>query len=747
MDEVDYSQAQRVELKRHQRSQELLDRCNYAGEKVRMGFISPEEHNWLAGNEDVVFDVLPSFEMLRSVNHVERDPQGPLPGYDVTSIATDTTTMTSTPTETDNTPSLTTALTSPSIRNSLSWEDEMDTMHIMQAMDNVHKLPTMPTDPKLTVEVHVTKCLPLPGVKPTPESMLKEYTSGDAVHGYVVISNQSDKPIKFQMFNMSLKGTVSVVDTATKKMHSKRFLNMVDMNATWTYGCISPSTNVRYEPGTTDWDGCCIGFNNDRILEPRTKYKKFFYFKVPYTLLDNTCRHQQQLHNLLPPSFGIDKYAMKGKYSRITVDKTLHYGHNGTRGSPVLTNDLSNGNKSVNYSVNATLIGIQPLTNEDNNNNNHYPTLAVMKSAEYALRFIPFGFNVSLFSSVGQLKSLKQLVEASFNNAKRCLKMNQQGVTPDEIHAIDQAFKRQQLLSSSDINDGARDEKKIFPLKSSRMDNLSPNGLKVETHIKYHERQKKSLFTKSKQSLSESGDINIVTTVPQDGLPYVSPSLIRKVNKVDKLNATGLQNIDTLNTTLSKADKKVLNTLELNMSFKPSDMTTNTPELTQIESSLVVMNVYSTSAIPIKLSSDVVINDGITAIQTAFKEYSEQLDLLKVEMHEQGLNIDQYVAPETQQDIIAMREIKGDMFTLPVLKNKLVSSSPWTKKDNGEEYTRTIKLSLEYHDDIIETLVTNFQTCLLSRLYCIRLKFKFKNCDATGEVDVPIRLRWFDENS
>jgi hypothetical protein len=116
---------------------------------------------------------------------------------------------------------------------------------------------------------------------------------------------------------------------------------MLDMNASWIFGWVSPSTNIRYKSGTKDWDGCVLEFDNRSILEPNTNYKKFFFFKVPYTILDNTCRHQQELHTLLPPSFGIDRYTNCGELSTITVNSTFHYGHNGTHVSPILKKDLS----------------------------------------------------------------------------------------------------------------------------------------------------------------------------------------------------------------------------------------------------------------------------------------------------------------------------------------------------------------------------------------------------------------------
>jgi hypothetical protein len=599
----------------------------------------------------------------------------------------------------------------------------------------------MPVHPHVTIDIHITKSAPQPLEKSEPESTLKEYTSGDAVHGYVIVSNDSSEPFPFQMFNMTLEGRTSVVDTTTRKIQYKRFLNMVDMNASWTFGSISPSTNVLYEVGMKDWDGCIIGFNNERILEPKTKYKKFFYFKVPYTLLDNTCRHQQELHTLLPPSFGIDRYINKGKYSNVSINPALHYGHDGTRGSPVLTKDLSSGNLSVSYCVNAILIGSHPTLRDENGQ----PELAVMRSEQYALRFIPFGFTVSLFSSRRALETLKRVVQSSFNNAERFLKLNEEG-SEDEVNKLDYDIKMQQLHISEWIKQ--RDEKctQSFPLRNEK--SATSDFSKIETTMAYSSQRQKSLFGKPKK-LKESGLIHITTHVPKDGLAYVSPPLIRKANQISKLNELGTQNIDSLTNSLSMNEKKKLKDLEFQLKFSPSDMSSAQlpPEVSQITSSLLVANTYSKSAIPIKLSSDILLgqNGGLQEMKSEFAKYSETLDQLRHRFLEKGFDITKFVDGSIQEDIIAMKEMKSDMFKLSVLKYKLDQSGQWSNK-NGK-WVKDIKLSLDYQDNITETLVPNFQTCLLSRIYCIQVDFKFKQCSQIVSVRVPIRLRWFDNDS
>lgn len=739
-DHIDYTQANAHEHRRLQRSQELIQTAKYSRNKVRTGFISDEEFKEFQG-QDVVFDVLPSFEMYQTVQNRAQVFLGPSPDYFGSEMGAERSDISASTSTTPRTTSESTISPAPTARESISSystvsSHPMDRMTglVRNVVDNTHKLPNMPIHPKVTVEIHVTKSVPIPGEKPEKESMLKEYTSGDGVYGYVIIANQSNERVAFDMFNIRLEGVTSVVDTQTKKIYNKRFLNMLDMNASWTFACISPSNNVRYEPFMIDWDGSTIGISNERILEPKTNYKKFFYFKVPYTLLDNSCRHQQELHTLLPPSFGINRYNDKGKNANITINPALHYGHNGTRGSPVLTKDLSNGSLSVNYSIHASLIGSHPNLRDEFGESE----LAVMRTEQHALRFIPFGFSMSLFSSRKALDTLKRVIESSFLNAERFLKL-QQELTVEEVTRLDMAIKEQQLQIGEWQRQYGEKDAHSFPLRNDKM--AAPDFSKIETSVAFVGSER-SLF--GRKPSSEGGMVHITTRVPKDGLQYVSPPLIRRVNQVSTLNETGMQNIDTLTNTLSMNEKRVLTDLDFELQFKPSTLTKNAPEISLIKSSLLAVNIYSNSAIPIKLSSDILLGrgDGLKEMKTEFSEYYEKMQSLAQVFKEKGHDLSRYVDRSTQEDIKAMKEMKSDVFTLNVLKNKLAETSSWKKGEEG--WTKRIKLSLEYHDDITETLVPNFQTCLLTRLYCIQVDFKFRHCEEVAQVRVPIRLRWFD---
>jgi hypothetical protein len=203
-DKVDYTQANAAESGRSERS----ETAKYSRDKVRTEFITDEEYTEFKG-QDIVFDVLPSFEMYQSVqNRSECIATSHPPDYFGA-----TTCSPSSPSLNPSTISFASASHS---RNSVSSHSIASTplenvfsplgTMVRNVVDNVHKLPSVPVNPSVTVKIHITKSEPQPLERPEAEHILKEHISGDAVHGYVIISNQSSEPVPFHMFNITLEG-------------------------------------------------------------------------------------------------------------------------------------------------------------------------------------------------------------------------------------------------------------------------------------------------------------------------------------------------------------------------------------------------------------------------------------------------------------------------------------------------------------------------------------------------------------
>jgi hypothetical protein len=373
--------------------------------------------------------------------------------------------------------------------------------------------------------------------------------------------------------------------------------------------------------------------------------------------------------------------------------------------------------------------------------------LYVISEDEYALRFIPFGFGVSLFSSKRAIEQLKRLVEQSFKTAERSLKLLQEG-QEHEVCMLDNQIKMEQLRLS---NRGNASDSSLtnFPLRNEN--SATPDISKIETALTYVQDSKNRLLSKftsnNKSMANSSGFLSITTELPKDGLPYISPSLIRRTNEVSKLTSLGYENLEGMKNVLSQNEKKKLADLQINLKFLPSDNNKNSsnggfPGISSVTAKLLVLNVYSSGSIPIKLSSDVCQPHIFKNLTVDFIKYHEKIEELTEQFKEIGTDIKKVISPDIIADIKAMKNLKNESFLLPTFNSTVSEETEWEKSEDGS-YSRKLKIGLEFKDNITETLIPNFQTCIMSRYYFIQINFNFKN-NTSAILRVPIRLRQFD---
>ncbi|KAH3672045.1 hypothetical protein WICMUC_004492 [Wickerhamomyces mucosus] len=737
IDDIDYSTAVLKESQRRKQSEEFikLNKLQHLNNpKFSNGDFVDDKTFDIDDQQfrnNTTFDVLPSFEMYHSLQF--SNPRESLDNSSLRDFPPDYNYDDITPGESIRSDSIVTNVCPSLISSSNTTVNQSQSQSQSQSqpnseffdkniIDNYHKLPQLNTS-EIEISINVTKNLPQLNCKTDPESSLKEYTSGDIVHGYVTIKNKSSKEIPFNMFYVTLEGTVSVIDVKNKKQMMKKFLSMVDLSASWSYACISSSAiNQDYCAGELDHEGYQFGLRNDRILKPNGKYKKFFTFKFPYRLLDNNCRHSQQYHLLLPPSFGFNRLYKQGKYNHMMIDPILNYGVYG-KGSPILTNDLSNDTLSINYSINGVMIA------EDQRDNF---ALKVLKHQEYFLRFIPFGFGESLFSSKTLLTDFKKIIESNLRN---CKEFWENPSLEDYEH-----LKFQQLQS--------RNNHISFPLRN---ENDIPN--EVSKIYKFSSSQSHSLFKKSSSNCCINGLITITSNIPKDGLPYIAPNLIQKINNKSKLNDLGKENINNMLETLTLNEKKILTEINLKLNFQPSNNNFKIdlkkfPKISNIDIDLLVLNIFSSGNIPIKLSSDIflsqndhsededILHDFKQRFSTYIKDYKEY----KERFDDAGLSIDKYFDVNLVKDLNAIDNLDFDLFRLKNPFKVKFEQSQWSIED----LSKSVKIDLNLLNNIKETLIPNFQNCLISRFYFLKIIIKFQGGNETN-LKIPIRLRKFDE--
>lgn len=167
-------------------------------------------------------------------------------------------------------------------------------------LDIHHKLKSK-TNSSLSMSMHFTKNTGKLGVMPTfIDANTYEYTTGDHIHGFVIVENTSHIPIPFSTFYVLFEGNIlnhsGIFSPRKKVTNTNNFLQSIDLCASSSYdneGCsvIDPI------------DNSSLTFGENQLLYPGIKYKRFFSFKVPQHLLDSNCNQETlNCHHQLPPS-------------------------------------------------------------------------------------------------------------------------------------------------------------------------------------------------------------------------------------------------------------------------------------------------------------------------------------------------------------------------------------------------------------------------------------------------------------
>lgn len=449
-------------------------------------------------------------------------------------------------------------------------------------LDNIDRLPKLNTSP-IDIQIYVTKKVPQPHQANELETRLKEYTSGDFVNGYIVITNKSDAPVDFGLFIVTLEGTIKATERDPhmnvlnvhrfKKVLMKKFLKMYDLNASYGYTYVPSSAGIEYEAYIEDdFDGCSIGLPTERILQPNVKYKKFFTFKFPDKLLDNNCINNILPHNLPPPSYGLDRTSFNNRGDTVQLNKALGYGFLGVRGTPLLTRDYAFDDLSISYTIEAKFIDKldaddqrHPLSHNEINDPNSNENYVISRSNQYFLRFIPdlkeqleyynqgidlytstfgsLGIDGKMFQNFTQLKTwkaindLNQLIENEID-----MRLSREELTEEELkHKNLLVYTKQVTASSySQLESKERIARQLYYDRSESEEDepfYYQDKLMIGTPVPI------SVFGKKKKkilsSLVKIGELRLYVKVPNKTLPYASPKLLMKYN-----NGSGVANDD-----------------------------------------------------------------------------------------------------------------------------------------------------------------------------------------------------------
>ncbi|EAZ63488.2 ubiquitination pathway protein [Scheffersomyces stipitis CBS 6054] len=535
-------------------------------------------------------------------------------------------------------------------------------------LDNIDRLPKLTNSP-IDIAIYVTKSVPQPHHKNELETRLKEYTSGDMVNGYIIITNNSNKPVDFGLFTVSLEGTIKATERNThaeaneahkyNKILMKKFLKMYDFNASYGYTDVPNSAGIEYEAFSIDAsDGCVIGLPNERVLKPSTKYKKFFTFRFPNRLLDNSCIHSILPHILPPPSMGVDSTCFYNRGQSIQMNKALGYGFLNIRGTPLLTKDYSFEDVSVSYTIEAKFIDRidgkeqhNELSEREINDPNSEADYAISKSSQYFLRFIP------------DLKEQFQYYNTSFHYTPESYENS--GIDGklflDYLHLSTWRFVNLQnyqlekeindRLARQDLTQEEIKNKNLMSINSettsSHMEMLLTRSQSIEEQISSKERMigtkiPVDVYGKKKKmilsSLIKIGESKIYVKVPDKVIPYTAPKLLQKYNSGTNEEGTrsntlspvtsspGLAPVTSALTPIgsrsddlrpisstssnhivdlyNRDDNELIQSLDVCIEFDSLDNSTKPPHISHIDTNVVFWSYYTEYPLPIELGYD-----------------------------------------------------------------------------------------------------------------------------------------------
>lgn len=699
-------------------------------------------------DEEIVNNILPSYEMFRAtisktLRPSNEDYRIEPPMYEMTPVNSG-----------NNTPLCLSAVVSPTeeqfgeyfpeIDNEFNeenikiWEDTI--------LANVHNIPNLakvdnPVSHHLNIQTFVTKEVCQKGIKPEIiDPTLYEFKQGDFIHGYVTFVNTSDTPISFEMVYVVFEGLIvtlennhGYIDTERRRTTFK-FLNMLDLFASWSFSNINRLVTDDGDPydwceGETDpLDNTVLAMDLQRLFMPGVTYKRYFTFRIPEKLLDDTCEfHDISSHTQVPPSFGVPRFSIPPSQLLANKDYQIQ--------------DLALVDSSISYSVSARVIGkasdYKYYTPKDQ--------YVVANEDGKFIRVVPkvnplLDYNQSLVNQESELffKAFVDSIKEKINLGQELIRLpsDRRGdfiaLTPTSSRSS-RSTKTRQLYDLADC--AIKDSLK----KVSKREN--------ENAYQYLGAYKKKFLTGSFKTL---GIISLSTPKQEYRIDYVPPPKFQTRNNY--------------NTTIK---------IPMDLSYFVEGDSRIVPEVKSIHSELIALTLRTQKHyIPINITHDLCFSDQEidtkkkdaatfdTIVITQFRDYLKDIthlvkkignDLIKLEtqmfrdiksLATMSSKYKHLVINDSNIQIVSKSDTGHGVY------NKL-NSMPWKQEKIDDKrilYSKKFDLQLDLKDYHIKgseklneqvTLVPSFQTCIMARLYYTRIIMKLTNGDSLF-LHVPI---------
>jgi hypothetical protein len=633
-----------------------------------------------------------------------------------------------------------------------NWQETiLDNTHLLKNLTETNN----PNSNAISIKIHFTKDICQVGKKQVEiDPSLFEYKQGDYLNGYVVIKNDSDTPIPFEMFYLVFEGTMKIFDSKSGKFkHSRNFLQMFDFSGSWNDGhinrLITEFENPYECPDVRDsLDGSFLSFANHKEIMPNRLYKRFFTFKIPNFLLDTECNeHNLSTHVQLPPSMGCP-----------TVEKL------GRHKAPV--KDFSMQDSAITYGVLARFVGRKSKYNVDKSLfksddailvNSKGDEFLILKEEYNFVRILQQSHILSKSEQAMKYVETKLLYDNLTNRVREKIEFGKQLRDTLENQDFDTSIDMTRRFSDTDLELSKRRQ----DYQSGTRDIKHNPAIKNEYSFNYL--LKKKFFS---GSVKEIGTLQICTPKKEYPVKYIPPKQFRLKPITDD---------DTKSWTLDIP-------LDLTYSFphlnERGDIK-KIPHVKSIFADLVVLTVKSDKyPIPVEFHHDIIYQPSRNKAQptTAFRDTDtfennvvKPMQSLSNDLYHIAKELGENFKMEKQlvDDIKAIcqlqskannlwicdAKIKTDTETV-ALSPKAFNSIPWERKGNSQ-YSKRLNLVLNLESAVLKTLgssktlskaydsfclVPNFQYCRMARLYFIRLSIGLSNNEIV-HIKLPVSIQ------
>lgn len=646
-------------------------------------------------------------------------------------------------------------------------------------LDNVHKLTNLTYFNKevsnaVKISIQFTKEVGELGKEPILiDSRLHEYKQGDLINGFVLITNESNEPIPFDMFYVLFEGNLTVANTLDvndrKPSKVERFLQMFDFSASWNHAyinrLITEYANAYECPLITDsYDDTKMGFSNRKLL-PGVTYKRFFTFKIPENLLDSECGHSLLDHTQIPPSLG---------KSRSEDYVNLTYKPDATK-----TKSLSFIDTSISYGVQARFIGRASKYNVNQSKKND-PVLINSKGDEYVilketnrfLRIVPQVRYLTPNQKAIKRKGSQILYKNLINRCKEKIKIGHELIQSIEANKMDNAIDLINKLSSQAPSDHVKFNQLYQPTSGAECKRDLIDQFSEQNYNLISPYTKRSI----RGSITPIGTLQVSTPKLEYILKYITPVEYRRGIDVDQ------SDLDTWNLRVP-----------IELTFRIPQLLfgkkKKLPTIKTIQSDLVVLSIKSDKhPIPIEITHDLLFKNEVNAesalkdrglldlddfssiVKSQFNSYRKEIHKIFLQLPPEVFKLENLLVT----DINCLSSLKEKHMNLQLehLQYQVAGEDPesvnsknllnlnWTHQDSDPSaYDDATQLVYKCKFDLLLDIVTahlkvlgtfknnnafdafnlvpSFQSCYIDRFYYLKISINLSNGD-TVHLKVPV---------